>query len=82
MTNAVANKPAGTGLIVAGYIFAFLGGLIGIAIGATLKMGKVKDESGNKVFTYDEKSRQHGLYMLIIGVVAMIGWRVIASGMR
>lgn len=64
-------KPGGTWIIV-GYIFAVMGGLIGVAIGAHLKGGKEKLPNGAKVKKFDEKSQQHGLIILIIAVISSI----------
>jgi hypothetical protein len=79
MAIAISNKHASMGMLIAGYIFAFLGGLIGIAIGASLRMGKVKDASGNKVFAYNEASRKQGLFILVIGIVSLITWKIVAA---
>ncbi len=76
------NQTAGKGLLVAGYIFAFLGGLIGLVIGAHIKFGKITDASGNKVLKYDEASQKQGLIIFIISLVSMIIWNVIRVGMR
>jgi surface antigen len=58
-----------TGWIIAGYIFALLGGLLGVAIGATLWNSKVKDAYGNKVQKYNAGTRRHGFIILVIGAV-------------
>jgi hypothetical protein len=74
------EQPASNLLIVAGFIFAFLGGLFGIIIGAYLKFGKFKGENGEQYFRYDEASRQKGMYMLIIAVIALVLWNVATAG--
>jgi hypothetical protein len=81
-TPATPNQAAGKGLLIAGYIFAFLGGLIGLVIGAHMKWGKITDASGNKVLKYDEPSQKQGLIIFIIGLVSMIIWNIIRVGMR
>lgn len=71
MSNVISTdveKKAGTALIVAGYVFAVLGGLIGVAIGANLRNSKVAVGDGRKMPKYDASSRKHGL---IISVIAL-----------
>ena len=80
-TSALSNQKAGIGLIVAGYIFAFLGGLIGVAIGAQLWMGKLTDSSGAKVAKYETASRNHGLAILVIGVTSMLFWGILNAAL-
>lgn len=79
---AAANQTAGKGLLIAGYIFAFLGGLIGSAIGAHIKLAKVSDGSGNKVAKYDEASRKQGLIIFVISFVSMIFWKSVSMATR
>jgi hypothetical protein len=59
-----------------GYIFALLGGLVGIAIGWHLLMGKKTLPNGDQVYSYPVSDRKHGLRILIISVVCFIGWVV------
>lgn len=66
-------KPGG-GWIIAGYIFAVLGGLIGFGIGIYLKMGKEKRSNGEKVLKFDESSQKHGLIISIIAIVSFVIW--------
>ncbi len=79
---ATPNQPAGKGLVIAGYIFAVLGGLIGLVIGAHMKWGKITDASGAKVLKYDEASQKKGLIIFIIALVSMIFWNVVRTAMR
>lgn len=65
---AAAGKRAGW-LIPVGYVFALLGGLIGIVLGAYLWRSKEKLPSGEKPFRYEASARRHGLIMLILGVI-------------
>ena len=58
--------------IVLGYIFAFLGGLIGIIIGVYLVSSKKTLPTGEKVYTYYESDRKHGSYILLISITAII----------
>ena len=59
-------------LIVAGYILAFLGGLIAIIIGAYLRTHKRTLPNGERVFGYAASDRAHGERILIIGVLGLI----------
>ena len=63
---------ASTALLVIGWIFAILGGLIGMLIGASIWTGKVKDADGNKVYRYNEGSRKQGMIMFFIALAWMI----------
>lgn len=81
-TVALGNQKAGTGLIVAGYVFALLGGLIGVALGCQLHLGKVTDPSGAKVLQYDAASRSHGMIIMCLSVLSMIVWGVVNATMN
>ena len=75
--SSTATK-ANMGMIIAGYFFAVLGGLIGLAIGASIRNSKVALASGEKVHKYDASSRTHGQTIMIISIVSM----VIGLGLR
>jgi len=62
------QKVASNGWIIAGFIFAFLGGLLGIGIGANYAFGN-----------YDKSTKNKGWAMIAIGVIMIIIWRGIAS---
>ncbi|MFT5820963.1 MAG: hypothetical protein ACI8ZM_002211 [Crocinitomix sp.] len=55
--------------IIVGYVFAFLGGLLGILIGWYLWKSKKTNTDGNKVFAYSEGDRRHGLNISVIGMI-------------
>jgi hypothetical protein len=59
-------------LIIAGYFFAFWGGLLGLAIGLRLENMKTTLPNGEKVFTYTEKYREHGSGISILSVIMII----------
>lgn len=67
-----AGVKVGTGLLVAGWIFSILGGIIGIAIAASIAFGK----------KYDEASRGKGKIMLIAAVVIFIAYMVIRASIQ
>ncbi|MET1260548.1 hypothetical protein ABV409_14475 [Flagellimonas sp. DF-77] len=55
--------------IMAGYIFAILGGLLGILIGYFLWTAKKTLPNGQKVYTYSEKDRKQGKMIFILALV-------------
>lgn len=57
-----------------GYISAFLGGILGIAIGLNLWTSKRTLPDGSRVFIYTEKDRKHGQYITLIGIVMLCYW--------
>jgi zinc transporter ZupT len=78
MTTAVATveKRAGTGLLVFGYVFALLGGVISIAVGRGLT-GKIKNSDGQIVYVYDKESRRHGAIMITIGILVIVLYSIL-----
>jgi hypothetical protein len=62
-------KRASTLLIVVGWIFAVLGGLIGVGIGAYLAFAKTTGANGETTYKYDDGSRKHGIPMLVIALI-------------
>ena len=71
-TNTIIPKKAGSNVwIGVGYMFAVLGGIIGIIIGYNFR-------SKN----YNEQTRRHGLYIIILGTTIMILGRGMLRGNR
>ncbi len=60
-------------LIIVGYIFAVLGGLIGLVIGVYLWQGR-KVVNGEKVKRYDEKTQQQGVFIFILAIIMFVVW--------
>lgn len=58
-------KEASDGWVIAGFIFSFLGGIFGIGIGANYAFGK-----------YPSNIKTLGWFMMIIGFVFAVIWRV------
>lgn len=58
--------------VIAGYIFAILGGLLGVFIGYSLWTSKKSLPNGTKVFSYNEQDRIHGKNIFYIGLVLLI----------
>jgi hypothetical protein len=59
-------------LIIAGYLFAFLGGLLGIVIGLSLWTSKKTLPDGTVINAFEEKDRQHGQIITIGGAILAI----------
>lgn len=59
-------------LIITGYFFAFLGGLIGFFIAFHLMNYKKTLPNGESVYCYSKKDRKHGGNMLIIACISVI----------
>jgi hypothetical protein len=63
--------------IMAGYIFAILGGLLGIFIGYSLWTSKKSLPNGQKVYSYNEKDRAHGKNIFYIGLIILLFYVII-----
>lgn len=72
------KDPSPRGYIIAGYVFAFIGGLIGLVIGWHINTSKRTLPNGERVPVYASQDRKHGARIFIIGVVAFVIW----SGLR
>ena len=66
------QKEAHKWIIVAGYIFAFLGGLLGLGIGWSIISTKTTLPNGEQVYAYTEKSVKHGVRIFILAAVMII----------
>ncbi|MEP0264127.1 hypothetical protein [Dokdonia sp.] len=55
--------------IIAGYIFSFLGGFLGLIIGYFLWTSKKTLPNGQKVYSYSAKDRRQGKYIFYIGLI-------------
>jgi hypothetical protein len=62
-------KKASTWLLVIGWVFAVLGGLIGIGIGAYLTFAKTTGAEGETTFKYDDSTRKQSVPMLVIALL-------------
>ena len=65
------KKPeeANGGWIIAGYLMALAGGLLGILIGWFLWTSKKTLPNGERLYAYDEVDRWHGKRIFFIGVI-------------
>lgn len=68
-----APAPSQTAFIVLGYVSAFLGGLLGIAIGWYINTAKKTLPNGERVAVYSASDRRHGARLFIIGIVVTLG---------
>lgn len=55
--------------IIAGYLFSFLGGGIGIVIGYSLWTSKKTLPNGSRVYSYNDQDRKHGKTIFVIGLI-------------
>ena len=55
--------------IIAGYLFSFLGGGIGIVIGYSLWTSKKTLPNGERIYSYNDTDRQHGKMIFFIGLI-------------
>lgn len=69
------EKPQTTA-IIAGYILAVLGGLVGIFIGWYLSSQKKTLPNGDRVFSYREADRRQGKNMMYLGILFLVFWIV------
>jgi hypothetical protein len=65
------------GWMFAGYIFALLGGLLGVFIGWHLSTFKKTLPDGQRVYGYNKQDRQHGQIIFAIGLVMFTIWMII-----
>ncbi|MFZ0597770.1 MAG: hypothetical protein WAM46_12390 [Flavobacterium sp.] len=62
------------GYIIAGYIFAVLGGWLSIFIGWHLLTYKKTLPNGTQVYAYSENDRKQGNRIFIIGIIFLVLW--------
>lgn len=65
------------GWIIAGNIFSFLGGLLGVFIGWHLRYHKKTLPNGDRVFAYSIPDRKNGYNIFIIGIVSFVLWLIV-----
>ena len=65
-----------TSWIISGYVFALLGGLLGIFIGWYLSTHKKTLPNGNRIYVYSAIDRKHGSRILIVGVIFLTFWLI------
>lgn len=69
-----SQQPEKTSLITIamGYTFCALGGLAGIGIALYLLLGKRKLANGERVYLFSRNDRNHGLAMLVLGLIGLL----------
>lgn len=65
-----------TGWLAAAYVFAILGGLLGIIFGMQVARAKQKQPDGTKIYKYKKSHRTLGIIAAIIAAISMIIWKV------
>lgn len=65
-------EPSPTLWIFLGYVFALMGGIIGVFIGRHLHAHKKTLPNGEMVFAYSERDRKHGRNMFYIATVLFV----------
>ena len=68
-----SEEKSGKGIIILGYLFSLLGGLIGIILGISLLLKK-KGEEGEKYYIYRKEARYHGIVIIIIAIIFTMIW--------
>jgi len=63
--------------IYGGYLFALLGGFLGIMIGWHLSSHTKTLPNGQQVYGYSKEDREHGRIIWILGIVMFVIWLVI-----
>ncbi len=72
------HEETGSGIwTIVGYISAFLGGIIGIAIGLSLWKSKKTLPSGDRMNVFDSSARLNGMYITILGIIMMITYSIL-----
>lgn len=57
-----------------GYLFALMGGFLGILIGWYIKSNRKTLPNGDRVYTYSKNDRGHGRAIMGIGIGMMVAW--------
>ncbi|MFD0749850.1 hypothetical protein ACFQZS_06830 [Mucilaginibacter calamicampi] len=65
-------EPSPTLWVILGYVFALLGGIIGVFIGRHLYAHKKTLPNGEMVFIYSENTRKHGRNIFYIATVCFV----------
>lgn len=63
--------------VYAGYLFALLGGLVGIFIGLHLWTFKKTLPDGQRVYGHTQPDREHGTRIFMIGILMFVFWMFI-----
>jgi len=66
--------------VAGGYIMALLGGLFGVMIGYQLYFHRKQLPDGRRVYAYSAADRVHGLRILVLAAVSLVGWLALRFG--
>ncbi len=66
-----------TGWIIIGYLFAFLGGILGLFIGWHLSTYKKTLPDGERVYEYSEHDKRQGRIIFYISIVMTMIWLIL-----
>jgi hypothetical protein len=66
--------------VAGGYIMARLGGLFGVMIGYQLYFHRKQLPDGRRVYAYSAADRVHGLRILVLAAVSLVGWLALRFG--
>ncbi|MDI9864114.1 hypothetical protein QM480_07255 [Flectobacillus sp. DC10W] len=65
-------EPSQAKFIWAGYTFAILGGVLGVAMGWGIYFSQKRLPNGEVVYSYSESDRKHGKKIIVIGFIMMV----------
>ncbi len=63
-----------------GYLFALLGGVVGLFMGWHLATAQKTLPNGERVYVYREPDRQHGKWILGLSIITLLGWLLSVRG--
>jgi hypothetical protein len=66
--------------VAGGYISALLGGLFGLMIGYQLYFHRKQLPDGRRVYAHSAADRVHGLRILVLSAVSLLGWLALRFG--
>lgn len=63
-----------------GYVFALLGGVVGLFIGWNLATARKTLPDGERIYVFRESDRQHGKWIAGISIIMLIFWILLVRG--
>lgn len=77
MEKGVDYEKNATGWLIAVYIFAALGGFLGIIFGIMVYNDKVVLGDGTKVHKYKQSHRMLGLVGVVLSIISVFVWKFV-----
>lgn len=77
-SNPESLEENAVGWLIAAYIFAALGGILGIVFGMSVARNKRKQPDGSKVYVYKKSDRKLGIIAVVVSIISMVVWRIYA----